>query len=133
MKSLAELDEIRKKAQIDMGVRSEGGRRVIIGMATCGIAAGARPVMNTLIEELRIRNINDVTVSMTGCIGVCRLEPIIEVIEENGDRITYVKMDPNKARRVVAEHLINGVICQDLTIGAAEAESKKTSEKKTAN
>lgn len=132
MKSLAELDEIRKKAQIDMGVRSEGGRRVVIGMATCGIAAGARPVMNALIEELRIRNINDVTVSMTGCIGVCRLEPIIEVIEENGDRITYVKMDPNKARRVVAEHLINGVICQDLTIGAAEAESKKANEKTTA-
>lgn len=132
MKSLAELDEIRKKAQIDMGVRTEGGRRIVIGMATCGIAAGARPVMNTLVEELRIRNINDVTVSMTGCIGVCRLEPIIEVIEENGDRITYVKMDSNKARRVVAEHLINGQICLDLTIGAAEAESKAANEKTTA-
>jgi NADP-reducing hydrogenase subunit HndB len=58
---------------------------------------------------------------MTGCIGVCRLEPIVEVIEDNGDRITYVKMDPLKARRVVAEHLVNGQICQDLTIGAAEA------------
>ena len=80
--------------------------------------------MNTLIEEIRVRNINDVSVTMTGCIGVCRLEPIIEVIEESGERITYVKMDAAKSRRVVAEHLVNGRICQDLTIGAAEAEAK---------
>lgn len=121
MKSLAELEEVRQKAKAAMSPRTEGGRKVVVGMATCGIAAGARPVMNTLVEELRVRNISDVNVTMTGCIGVCRLEPIVEVIEENGDRITYVKMDENKARRVVAEHLINGQICKDLTIGAAEA------------
>jgi NADP-reducing hydrogenase subunit HndB len=124
MKSLAELEAIRQRAKAELSTRGEGGRKVIVGMATCGIAAGARPVMNALVEELRIRNINDVKVSMTGCIGVCRLEPIIEVIEENGDRITYVKMDAAKARRVVAEHLINGRICEDLTIGAAETAAK---------
>lgn len=124
MKSLAELEAIRQKAKADMSTRSGGGRKIVVGMATCGIAAGARPVMNTLVEELRVRNISDVAVTMTGCIGVCRLEPIIEIVEENGDRITYVKMDPVKARRVIAEHIVNGRICQDLTIGAAEAEAK---------
>ena len=124
MKSLEELDAIRQRAKAGMAVQTKGGRKVVVGMATCGIAAGAKPVMNTLVEELRVRNANHITVSMTGCIGVCRLEPIVEVIEENGDRITYVKMDAAKAKRVVAEHLINGRICQDLTIGAAEAASK---------
>ncbi len=128
MKSLAELEAIRQKAKADMAARTGGGRKVVVGMATCGIAAGARPVMNALVEELRVRNINDVAVTMTGCIGVCRLEPIIELIEENGDRITYVKMDANKARRVVAEHLINGRVCQDLTIGAAEAAAKEAAQ-----
>jgi NADP-reducing hydrogenase subunit HndB len=121
MKSLAELDAMRQKAKADMAAHIGNGRKIVVGMATCGIAAGAKPVMETLKEEIRIRNISNVNVSMTGCIGVCRLEPIIEVMEENGDRITYVKMDAAKARRVVAEHLVNGRICQDLTIGAAEA------------
>ncbi|MEA4890247.1 MAG: (2Fe-2S) ferredoxin domain-containing protein [Clostridiaceae bacterium] len=120
MKSLAELDAIRQKAKADLSARSEGGRKVVVGMATCGIAAGARPVMNALVEELRVRSVHDVSVTMTGCIGVCRLEPIVEVIEENGEKTTYVKMDAAKARRVVAEHLINGRICNDLTIGAVE-------------
>jgi NADP-reducing hydrogenase subunit HndB len=120
MKSLAELEAIRQKAKSDLAARNTGGRKVVVGMATCGIAAGARPVMNTLVEELRVRGIHDVAVTMTGCIGVCRLEPIIEVIEENGDKVTYVKMDAVKAKRVVAEHLVNGRICADLTIGAVE-------------
>lgn len=124
MKSLAELEAIRQKAKADLAARTDGGRKVVVGMATCGIAAGARPVMNAMVEELRTRNVNDIAVTMTGCIGVCRLEPIVEVIEENGDKVTYVKMDTTKAKRVVVEHLINGQICQDLTIGAVEAEAK---------
>jgi NADP-reducing hydrogenase subunit HndB len=125
MKSLAELEAIKQKAKADLAARTDGGRKVVVGMATCGIAAGARPVMNAMVEELRTRNINDIAVTMTGCIGVCRLEPIVEVIEENGDKVTYVKMDQAKARRVVVAHLINGQVCQDLTIGAVEAEAKK--------
>jgi NADP-reducing hydrogenase subunit HndB len=124
MKSLAELEALRQKAKADLTPHVDGGRKVVVGMATCGIAAGAKPVMNALVEELRVRNVHDVLVKMTGCIGVCRLEPIVEVIEENGERISYVKMDEMKARRVVTEHLINGRICQDLTIGAAEADAK---------
>jgi len=121
MKSIAELEEIRKRALEEMQLRkSEGKRRVVVGMATCGIAAGARPVMNAFIEELKKRNINDVNVTMTGCIGICRLEPIVEVFDEKGNKVTYVKMTPEKARRVVVEHLVNGRPCLDLTIGATD-------------
>ena len=77
--------------------------RVIVGMATCGIAAGARPVMTAFVEELNKRNMTDVTVTMTGCIGVCRLEPIVEVIDKDGNKTTYVKMTPEKAVRIVAD------------------------------
>lgn len=121
MKSIAELEQIRKKTLEEIGMRkNRNGRRIVVGMATCGIAAGARPVMNALLEELKKRNINDVSVTMTGCIGVCRLEPIFEVIEPDGSKVTYVKMTPEKAARVVAEHIVNGRVCVDYTIGAAE-------------
>ena len=121
MKSLAELEEIRKKTLDQISLRSnKDGIRIVVGMATCGIAAGARPVMNSLLEELKKRNINDVSVTMTGCIGVCRLEPIIEVFDSTGDKVTYVNMTAEKATRVIAEHIVNGRVCLDLTIGEAE-------------
>jgi NADP-reducing hydrogenase subunit HndB len=121
MKSIAELEAIRKKALEQIGFRkNKDSLRVVVGMATCGIAAGARPVMNAFVEELKKRNINDVSVSMTGCIGACRLEPIVEVINADGSKVTYVKMTPEKAARVVAEHIINGRVCIDYTIGAVE-------------
>ena len=121
MKSIAELEEIRKKTLDQIGMRkNQDGMRVVVGMATCGIAAGARPVMNAFMEELKKRNIHDVNVTMTGCIGVCRLEPIVEIFNADGGKVTYVKMDPEKAARVVAEHIVNGRVCADYTIGAAE-------------
>jgi NADP-reducing hydrogenase subunit HndB len=120
MKTLADLEKIRTAAQSDMSVRSQSGKRIIVGMATCGIAAGARPVMNSLLEELQIRSITDVSVTMTGCLGLCRLEPIVEVIDADGEKVTYIKMDANKAKRVIAEHIVNGQICQDLTIASAD-------------
>jgi NADP-reducing hydrogenase subunit HndB len=121
MKSIAELEEIRKKTLEQISLRTnKDGLRIIVGMATCGIAAGARPVMNTLLEELKKRNISNVSVTMTGCIGVCRLEPVIEVMSPDGSKVTYVKMNAEKAARVVAEHIVNGRVCADLTIGAAE-------------
>jgi len=121
MKSIAELEEIRKKTLEQINLRKNNERmRIVVGMATCGIAAGARPVMNALLEELKRRNINDVSVTMTGCIGVCKLEPIVEVINPDGSKVTYVKMTPEKAARVVAEHIVNGRVCRDYTIGAEE-------------
>ncbi|HOJ79976.1 MAG TPA: (2Fe-2S) ferredoxin domain-containing protein [Clostridiales bacterium] len=125
MKSLAELEEIRKKTLDEIKMRkNKEGIRVVVGMATCGIAAGARPVMNRFVEEIAKRKLSDVSVTMTGCIGVCKLEPIVEVINADGTKVTYVKMTPEKASRVVAEHIVNGRVCQDLTIGAAEQAGK---------
>lgn len=121
MKSIAELEAIRKKTLEQMSVRESNERmRVVVGMATCGIAAGARPVMNAFLEELNKRNIHDVKVTMTGCIGACRLEPIVDVFDDKGGKITYVKMTPEKAARVVAEHIVNGRVCLDYTIGSEE-------------
>lgn len=121
MKSISELEQIKQKAKLDMSARNEAGKRIIVGMATCGIAAGARPVMTTLVEELRMRGISDVSVTMTGCLGLCRLEPIVEVIGADDKKVTYVKMDENKAKRIIAEHIINGQICQDLTISSEKS------------
>ncbi|HHW31955.1 MAG TPA: (2Fe-2S) ferredoxin domain-containing protein [Clostridiaceae bacterium] len=121
MKSIAELEAIRNKTLKEIGMRKEhDGMRIVVGMATCGIAAGARPVMNAFLEELKKRNINNVAVTMTGCIGACRLEPIVDVIEADGRKTTYVKMNPEKAARVVAEHIVNGRVCTDFTIGAED-------------
>ena len=121
MKSLAELEAIREKALKEINLRDNSDKvRVVVGMATCGIAAGARPVMNAFVEELNKRNIQNVTVTMTGCVGVCRLEPIAEVIDAQGDKTTYVKLNAEKARRIVAEHLVNGHPVMEYTIGVAE-------------
>jgi NADP-reducing hydrogenase subunit HndB len=125
MKSLAELEAIRKDTLDQIKMRkNEHGIRIVVGMATCGIAAGARPVMNAFVEELGKRKLRDVSVTMTGCIGVCRLEPIVEVFNADGSKVTYVKMNGEKAARVISEHIVNGRVCQDLTIGAAEAADK---------
>lgn len=121
MKSLAELEEIRKKTLEQINLRKSGnGMRVVVGMATCGIAAGARPVMNAFVEEINKRKLSDVTVTMTGCIGVCRLEPIVEIFDKDGNKVTYVKMTPEKAARIVAEHIVNGRVCLEYTIGEAD-------------
>ncbi len=122
MKSIAELKEIREQMQSRINMRKEEdeGIRVVVGMATCGIAAGARPVLATFVDEIGRRNLQDVTVSQTGCIGVCRLEPIVEIYEPGKEKVTYVKMDPEKAARVVSEHLVNHRVVEEYTIGAAE-------------
>jgi NADP-reducing hydrogenase subunit HndB len=121
MKSLKELEAIRNKALSEINIREkENKTRIIVGMATCGIAAGAKPVMSAFVEEINKRNLQDVSVSMTGCIGICRFEPVAEVLEADGSRTTYVKLDAEKARRIVAEHIVNKKPVIEFTIGAAE-------------
>ena len=122
MKTLAELQAIRDKARERMAVRDSqhDGTRVVVGMATCGIAAGARPVLNAFLEEVAKRELKNVTVSQTGCIGVCRLEPIVEVYVPGQEKVTYVKMTPDKVASIVSEHLVNGRVVTEYTIGAAE-------------
>ncbi|MBO5364639.1 MAG: (2Fe-2S) ferredoxin domain-containing protein [Clostridia bacterium] len=121
MKTLADLEAIRKKTLEQVTLRKdEGGVRVVVGMATCGIAAGARPVMNAFMEEIAKRNLENVTVTQTGCIGMCRLEPIVEIIVPDKEKVTYVKLNPDKVAKIVNEHIVNGNPVAEYTIGAAE-------------
>jgi len=122
LKSLKELEKIRKSAldKVNLRKEREEGIRIVVGMATCGIAAGARPVLNAFVEEVAKRKLNNVTVTQTGCIGVCRLEPIVEVYVPGQEKVTYVKMTPEKAVQIVNEHIVNGNVCIQYTIGAAD-------------
>ena len=122
MKSLEELKAIREKMQKQMDVRenNEDNIRVVVGMATCGIAAGARPVLAAFLEEMAKRELKNVTVTQTGCIGVCRLEPIAEVYVPGEEKVTYVKLKPEMVPRIVTEHLVNHNVVTEYTIGAAE-------------
>ncbi len=121
MKTLKELEEIRQRTLESVNLRKDRkGTRVVVGMATCGIAAGARPVLMAFLEEIRKRNLQHITVTQTGCIGVCRLEPMVEVYLPGEEKVTYVKMTPERVKRVVAEHLVNGQVVKEFTIGATE-------------
>lgn len=122
MKSLEELKAIREKMKQQMDIRDQSGDniRVVVGMATCGIAAGAKPVLAAFLEEIQRRGLRNVTVAQTGCIGVCRLEPIVEVHVPGEEKVTYVKMNPDMVPIVVSEHLVNRRVVTEYTIGAAE-------------
>lgn len=121
MKSLAELRAIRDKMKNAINVREgdSGKIRVVVGMATCGIAAGARPVLNSFTEEIAKRGLSNVSVSQTGCIGICQYEPVVEVFTPDGSKTTYVKMTAEKAVRIVNDHLVNGNVVSEYTIGSA--------------
>ena len=121
MKSLAELKAIRDKVQGQVGLRSEAeaGTRVVVGMATCGIASGARPVLNALSEAVQEKKLDNVAVVQTGCIGLCQYEPIVEVLEQDKEKVTYIKMTPEKAMEVVNRHLIGGHVVTEYTIQSA--------------
>jgi len=120
MKSLAELQAIRDKMRQQIDLRDSGDDRirVVVGMATCGIAAGARPVLNAFVEEVAKRGLQDVMVTQTGCIGICQYEPVVEIVTPGHEKVTYVKMTPEKAVRVVNDHLVNGNVVSEYTIGA---------------
>jgi len=120
MKSLAELQEIRNRALNQVNLRKEraDGIRIVVGMATCGIAAGARPVLNAFVREVEARKLTDVMVTQTGCIGMCRLEPIVEVYVPGQEKVTYVHMTEDKVARIIAEHIINNRPVTEYTVGA---------------
>ena len=123
MKSLAELEAIRKATLSKINLRTEDkdeATRVVIGMATCGIAAGARPVMLAFMDEIKKRNLQHVTVSQTGCIGMCRYEPMLDVILPGKEKVTYIHVKPEMVPRIVSEHIVNGNPVEEYTIGAAK-------------
>ena len=122
MKSLDELRALRERMQKQMNVREsdEDSIKVLVGMATCGIAAGARPVLQAFLEEVNKRGLKNIKVQQTGCIGVCRLEPIAEIFVPGQEKVTYVKLKPEMVPRIVNDHLVNKNIVTEYTIGAAE-------------
>jgi len=121
MKSLEELKKLREESIKNIEMRNtDKDIRVVVGMATCGISAGARPVLSTFVEEVNKRNLNNVQVVQTGCIGMCTLEPIVEVYAVGKEKVTYVHVDPEKVKRIVSEHLVNNNVVYEYTIGSAE-------------
>lgn len=120
MKTIEELNAIRDRAKAEMTLREDNTEvtRVVVGMATCGIAAGARPVLHGFVEEVNRRKLKNVAVAQTGCIGMCQYEPIVEVLEPGKEKVTYVKMTADKVARVVSDHLVNGNIVTEFTVGA---------------
>lgn len=119
MKTLEELNAIRDRMQKQLNIREaadENDIRIVVGMATCGIAAGARPVLNKLIEEAAKRNLKNVKIIQTGCIGMCRLEPIVEVYVPNKEKVTYVKVTEDKAAKIISDHIVNGNLVSELLV-----------------
>ena len=122
MKTLEELSAIRNRMKNKVALREESDEiRIVVGMATCGIAAGARPVLAAFVEEVeKAELVGKVSVTQTGCIGICRLEPIVEVIKEGEEKITYVKMTSEKALEVMEKHIKGGKPVLEYTISATE-------------
>lgn len=120
MKSLEELAALRERMKNNVAMRQDNSTatRVVVGMATCGIAAGARPVLTAFVEEVNRRGLKNVVVTQAGCIGMCKLEPIVEVFQPGKEKVTYVKMTPEKVSRIVTEHLVNGSPVTEYTVGA---------------
>ena len=122
MKSLAELQAIRDKMRDKVVIREGTSEiRVVVGMATCGIAAGARPVLNAFVEAVNEEGLAEkVTVSQTGCIGICQYEPVVEIHEPGKEKTTYVKMTAEKVKTVVEKHLKGGNVVSEFTIANAQ-------------
>ena len=120
MISLADLAAIRDKMKDKVVIREGSAQtRVVVGMATCGIAAGARPVLNAFTAGVQKEGLVDkITVTQTGCIGICQYEPVVEVFEDGKDKVTYVKLTPEKSERIIKEHLVGGKVVTEYTIGA---------------
>ncbi len=125
MKSLEELKAIREKMkrQMDLRENDENSIRVVVGMATCGIAAGARPVLAAFTDEVAKRGLTHVSVGQTGCIGICQYEPVVEVFEPGKEKTTYVKVTPEMVPAIVSQHIVNGAPVAEYTIGASGAQS----------
>ncbi|MEG1613149.1 MAG: (2Fe-2S) ferredoxin domain-containing protein [Clostridia bacterium] len=119
MKTLADIKAIRDKMQSEITQRDNADStdtRIVVGMATCGIAAGARPVFNTLIDEVAGHKLQNVKVTRAGCLGMCRLEPIVEVFVPGQEKVTYVKVDSAKAKNIIEKHIVGGNICTDYLV-----------------
>lgn len=128
MKSIQELQEIRERTLKTITMRTDVHEaRVVVGMGTCGIAAGARAVMLDFVDQIHDRGIQHITISQTGCIGMCRYEPIVDVIFPGQPKVTYVNVTTDMVPRIITEHLVNGKPVKEFTVGAAEEAQKQAS------
>lgn len=121
MKTIEEINAIKAKMQAQLNMRSsidsDSDIRIVVGMATCGIAAGARPVINAFVEEITKRNLKNVKVTQSGCLGMCKLEPMVEVYMPGKEKITYIKVTPDSVKKIVADHIVNGNPVIEYVIG----------------
>lgn len=120
MKTLEDLKKLREKLQSDRKVRHLGETQIIVGMGTCGIAAGAREVMSAVLDEIEKRHLDYVAVRQTGCIGMCEKEVIIDVVRPNEPRITYGNVTPADVPKIIAEHVVNGRIVEEMVVAKIE-------------
>ena len=117
IKSLEDLKKIRESSRDLTSARSGGETVIIVGMGTCGIAAGAREVLTAILDEIAKHNIQDVNVTQTGCIGMCEQEVLVDVVKTGQPRISYGKVTPDFIPTLIAEHVVNGRIVEDHVIG----------------
>lgn len=117
MKTVEDLKRMREQFQAQTKLRHAGGIQIIVGMGTCGIAAGAREVMSAILDEIARRKLQDVTVRQTGCIGMCEKEVLVDVVRPGEPRITYGKVTPATVGKIIGEHVVNGRIVDDLVVG----------------
>jgi NADP-reducing hydrogenase subunit HndB len=119
MKSIEELKAIKAKMQAEINTRdaaNDADTRIVVGMATCGIAAGARPVLNAFLEEVQSKRLKGVKVTQAGCLGMCKLEPMVEVFVPGKEKVTYIKVTAEKAKKIVADHIVNGNVVSEYVI-----------------
>ncbi len=116
IKNLADLRKIKAESQKETEARKNNETQIIIGMGTCGIAAGARAVMTAVLEELAKRGLHNVAVLQTGCIGMCQKEPLLDIVRPGEDRVTYGPVKPEDVPRIIADHLVNGIVVEDLVV-----------------
>ena len=118
--NLEELKKLRDKSIAETAARKEGRFRVIIGLGTCGIAAGGRKIMEAAMEEIAKRGLKDVSVETTGCIGMCQNEPLMDIVRPGEPRVTYGNLKPEDVPRIIADHLVNGNVVEEKVIGRPE-------------
>jgi len=121
IKSLDELMKIKEKAVKDIHMRdTEKKGKIVVAMGTCGIAAGAKETLQAVVNELEKNGIDDVSVVQSGCMGLCDVEPTVEVIMEGNDPIIYGHVSPEQVTRIVDQHVKNGKVVSDLLIRKGE-------------
>lgn len=117
MKTVEDLKRLREQLQANNRIRHAAGTQIIVGMGTCGIAAGAREVMAAILDEIAKRNIPDVNVTQTGCIGMCEQEVLVDIVKEGQPRISYGKVTPDFIPKLITEHVVNGRIVEERVVG----------------